>query len=240
MEEQFLNFCRQKLDLDAQDNFNQHFSNISLCAVNAIFSIGVRYEGVLNVLNNFSQFLEIDRDYANVGEFPAAENQLSTDEIHRRLANMTIDQLADEVFKNRTRTSTRNGILKAQASFNALTILNNYELNYYHDIHNLYLQVNNEQKNAFERDFLAIHGQRSGVSLKYFLMLTGDRNMVKPDRMLKRFISNAVDLNINHITDDIVIQLISYTVDTINDENGNMDMYPRRLDSIIWNYQRRH
>lgn len=240
MDEQFLNFCRQNLDLDAQDNFNQHFSNISLCAVNAIFSIGVRYEGVLNVLNNFSQFLEIDRDYAEVGEFPAAENQLSTNEILRRLANMTIDQLTDDVFNNRTRTSTRNGILKAEASLNALTILNNYKLNYYHDIHNLYLQDNNEQKNAFERDFLAIHGQKSGVSLKYFLMLTGNRNMVKPDRMLKRFISNAVNQNYNDITDDDVNHLIYYAVNTINVVNRNNNMYPRRLDSIIWNYQRRH
>jgi hypothetical protein len=240
MEEQFLNFCIQNLDLDNQDNFNQHFSNISLCAVNAIFSIGVRYEGVLNVLNNFSQFLELDRDYANVGEFPAIENQLSTNETLGHLANMTIDQLADDVFQNRTRTSTRNGILKAEASLNALTILNNYNLNYYQDIHNLYLQVNNEQKNAFERAFLAIHGQSRGVSLKYFLMLTGDISMVKPDRMLKRFISNAVNLNINHITDDIVIHLITYAVDMINGVNGNANMYPRRLDSIIWNYQRRH
>jgi hypothetical protein len=63
-------------------------------------------------------------------------------------------------------------------------------------------------------------------------MLTGDRNLIKPDRMLKRFVSDATDVSLQNCNDELVIDLITYAANQID------GMYPRRLDSIIWRYQR--
>jgi hypothetical protein len=38
----------------------------------------------------------------------------------------------------------------------------------------------------------AIPGQGSGISVGYFFMLAGDDNLVKPDRMIVRYVGKAV------------------------------------------------
>jgi hypothetical protein len=70
--------------------------------------------------------------------------------------------MADEVFQNRQRTSTRNGILKADAVFRVSNLLHHHQVEYLQDVH----QILGEPR--FEAAFQAIPGQTSGISLRYF------------------------------------------------------------------------
>ncbi len=72
------------------------------------------------------------------------------------------------MFQNRQRTSSRNGILKAEAVYQFCRVLHKYSVNYLQDVIKLY---GNQE---FEKEIKLISGQKSGISLVYFYMLVGE------------------------------------------------------------------
>ena len=48
------------------------------------------------------------------------------------------------------------------------------------------------EDDALIRDLRAVHGQGSGIAVKYFLMLAGADQLVKPDRMIMRFLERVL------------------------------------------------
>ena len=87
----------------------------------------------------------------------------------------------------------------------------------------------------FENEIFQIAGQTYGTSLKYFFMLCGNENLIKPDRMIKRFLSKPINRSPATISPNeaqnaferIFIKLQNEQIKSI-----------RHLDYIIWNYQR--
>jgi hypothetical protein len=53
-----------------------------------------------------------------------------------------------------------------------------------------------------------IPGQGSGISFKYFSMLAGNGNYVKPDRMVKRFVADALSIKQDDVSDDFAERLL--------------------------------
>ncbi|MFS0809480.1 hypothetical protein [Shouchella sp. 1P01AA] len=48
------NYCRQELDLkQAQLPDEYYYSHLTLCVIDSVFSIGVRYEGVRNTVKRY-------------------------------------------------------------------------------------------------------------------------------------------------------------------------------------------
>jgi hypothetical protein len=80
-----------------------------------------------------------------------------------------------------------------------------------------------------------IPGQRSGISFKYFLMLTGEENYVKPDRHVRRFLNDALCLDWRPLVSEERAEEREAALRLESDFRG---LTPARLDSAIWNYQR--
>lgn len=49
-----------------------------------------------------------------------------------------------------------------------------------------------DRREFAEAMILGLPGQSSGIAFDYFLMLAGDDNLVKPDRMVQRFVGQAL------------------------------------------------
>ncbi len=224
----FLKYCIDNLDLDEEDQFENYFSCVPLCAINAIFSINTKYQAVLNALDRFCLYFNFDRDHPINGQIPPKKNQKSVSDIYKLIKDIDVDILAADIFQNRQRTSTSNGILKADASVRFIKTLKDSGAEYYHDIQKL---INNK---TFENCIKEIPGQNSGISLKYFFMLTGSKDQIKPDRMILGFIKDATGLTLSPID---ALQLIRQTVDDLK-RKGYSHLNPRHLDNLIWNYQR--
>jgi hypothetical protein len=133
-----------------------YYNHLSLCVIDAVWSIGVRYEGVKNVVQNY-----------------CAKRKL-----------------VDDIFDNHQRTSTKNGILKAKAVIRFAKVLSKYNVNYFQEI-----AKNIENNKSFEKNIKHIPGQKSGLSLNYFYMLAGNKNKIKADRMIKRFLAEPININ---------------------------------------------
>ena len=89
-------------------------------------------------------------------------------------------------------------------------------------------------KAELDKAICSTKSQSSGIMLKYLYMLAGDENMVKPDRMIRRFVKNA---GFSKIEDKDIVELFRGTVSEL--KGSYPDLTPRALDSAIWLYQRK-
>lgn len=224
----FTEACRENLELEnARLSKSYYYASLPLCVVDSVFSIGVRYSSVVNTVERFCQFFEIERYREYGSDYPKKVKQITISDLNNQLKNFDSEYLANEVFVNRQRTSTRNGILKAQAVKEFLDILENYSVNYFQDLHKVL------NRKDFETDIKLIKGQSSGITLSYFYMLAGDDSLIKPDRMIHRFIEDVIGENVDN---QYAGELLKKSSDALKIEFEQIT--PRLLDHVIWSYQR--
>lgn len=217
----------EKIDLrNFELSQSYYYNSLPLCVIDSIYSIGVKYESVKNVVSNFCEYENIQkyRDSKNV--LTKIQEQYKVSDFLRKFKSFDFKLLAEDVFRNKQRTSTRNGILKSQAVVEFLGILYEQEIDTFQDLSKL-------NKNG-EKKILAIKGQKSGISLQYFYMLAGSDELIKPDRMILRFLEENIK---RKILIEETLEIFKETCKALHDDHSII-ITPRELDNAIWNYQR--
>jgi hypothetical protein len=135
--------------------------------------------------------------------------------------------MAEKVYQNKQRTSTRNGILKTEAAYRFSSVVQKFGVEYLQDVNKI---LGNEK---FEAEIARIPGQSSGLSTRYFYMLAGDENFIKPDLMVRRFIQAAIGR-------DLSMQESQKLLGAAHSElvRDYPLLTPRSLDHEIWVWQR--
>jgi len=87
-----------------------------------------------------------------------------------------------------------------------LETFNGLEIQTFQDIHHWLNHAEQQQK--LIKAITSIHGIGE-ATYRYLLMLSGDDQMVKPDRMILRFIENAVGEDVNEVEAVKLIQAVS-------------------------------
>jgi hypothetical protein len=200
---------------------------LALCAIDAVYSIGARYESTERTVSNFCKWRNWDakqllskREYGIVDflqDLQPYENQW--------------DRLAEEVFRNRQRTSSTSGVLKAEAVYRFAKALAGNGIDIIADA------ANAGRMCQAETAVKTIPGQGSGISFKYFCMLARNDNFVKPDRMVIRFVADAFGVPQDRIEPALAETLILEAAQALRGEIPNLTA--RQLDYEIWQYQRR-
>ena len=156
------------------------YASTALCVLDSVWSIGVRYQGVLNVLDRYRALR-------------AAHGADAERDTPAELAAVIVELGGPEAFaeavSNRQRTSARSGILKAEAVLRQAQMLTEEGIAQPQDL----LEAEPGTLEALRKRWISIPGQGSGLSLDYFLMLNGMPG-VKADRMVRRFVARAVGL----------------------------------------------
>ena len=219
-------YSKENLDLSAVESAEEYgYASLPLCVIDAVFSIGARYASTENTVARFCKFFRVPQ--INEAARTNRDLQLSISELISYYAEYSIEGMADKVYQNRQRTSTINGILKSDAVLRFSEVLLQYDVDYLQDASKILGDT------GFETKIQEIPGQRSGISLRYFYMLAGSEDFIKPDRMINRFVYQATGkmLGIEETTELLVnasgILAIEYP-----------GLTPRTLDHIIWEYQR--
>ena len=96
---------------DRGDPFKDFYKSLPICILDAVFSIGVRYTSVVNVVNSY------------MATFDLTISRTQTDETEHTIRDFltnvakydTVEDFSKNVLHNMQRTSSRNGILKAEA-----------------------------------------------------------------------------------------------------------------------------
>ena len=190
-----------------------------------MFAIGANYTSTENTVNRFCEYFNLQR--LSRVRYPDKSAQLSITEFVELYNKHDNEWLAEQVYRNRQRTSTKSGILKSEAVLMFSKTLQEYKVDSFQDVENI---IGNT---SFETAIKKIPGQGSGISPRYFYMLAGSDVYVKPDRMMARFIRSALQKSLSvEESHDLVVEACQI----LSEEYPHLT--PRALDHLIWNYQR--
>lgn len=214
------------LPVHAQLTDDFFVASVPICVIDAVWSLGVRYENVQNVVRWYCERTGLPKLYDR-NAFPAREAQESVSAFCERLQGFGPEAAANDLFCNRCRTSTKNGILKSDAVHRFATVLRDHGVEQLQDIPEAM------RSEALEKAIRAVPGQASGISLAYFWMLAGSDNHVKPDTMVMRFMEESLG---RKVKEKEALPLLTEVSSDL--EGYNPHMTPRLLDHLIWKYQR--
>jgi hypothetical protein len=135
--------------------------------------------------------------------------------------------MAEEIYDNRQRTPTsKTGILKAEAIFRFAQVLQQFGIETYAD-------GAAAPPAAVKGAVCCIPGQGGGASYDYFTMLAGNKNGVKEDRMVLRFVSTALGRPVTIPGE--AANLLRAAAERLKPEYPWLDA--RQLDQLVWQYQ---
>lgn len=201
-----------------------YYNSLPLCIIDAVFSIGVKYTSTANVVKSFCRSQNLDRT-----KNPESYDKYTVDDLITLLEKHSFNEQADILYNNHQRTSSRNGILKAEAVYLFAAALKQTGINTISDFRKHGISSD------LERAILSIPGQKSGLSLHYFCMLAGDDSFCKPDRHVLRFISHYTETPINVRPAQ---EIMSSAVDALKTKYPNITV--RSLDFAIWQHMSTH
>lgn len=204
------------------------WAHLSLCVLDARYSINARYGSVVRVCHRYADHVDLTErllpatDIAR-GLGPQHEEDIATFvALGHRLGP---DRLANEVLANRGRTSTRGGILKADAALRYAAILTNAQVRRLGDVSNLL--ANPDALATVEKALRTVPGHGNGARLSYLWMLTGDDENIKPDRMVLRWTSNHLGPAVSVSEARALLPQIA----------NHLSCTPWELDNAIWRRQ---
>lgn len=156
--------------------------SLSFCIVDAVWSIGANYDKVVVPLvrERFAAKFGIDQP-----TIPAAE-PLPDDPLPlSNLRDLTVDSLT--ALTNRQRTSTRGGIRKSDA------VLRHFDVFREHNVDTLQAALcvfsDAERFAALDKALRSIPGEGGyGIRRNYLWMVIGQDDLIKPDRMVLRWL----------------------------------------------------
>jgi hypothetical protein len=211
---------RAKIDLTNLSLPEEYFyASLPLCVIDAVFSIGVTYSSTQAAVARWCE--RQDPPWARVGRAGCGEHTIS--DLIDALKAVGPDAAAENLFGNRQRTSSKSGILKAEAVLRFAEVLKLHGVQGFGD-------TDDPPRNTcIERDLRAIPGQASGISWEYFLMLSGADDYVKADRMVCRFVADA--LNVAAVTPPVARATLIGAAEELR-------VAPRAVDYAVWNFQR--
>lgn len=191
------------------------YQSLVFCVIDSVFSIAARYSSTKNVVKRFADHLNksITDEYL-VSEFITQFDTLDGHELLKR------------VFNNKQRTSTKNGILKAEAVIRFIKIL------YLRGIETKRDLLAYPNRDSLLEEIKTIEGQTKGTTFDYLLMLSGDKGVFKKDRHIENFFIkyfNVTDISYDNLKCEFEKQL-EVVIKKYPDYNI------RTLDSVIWNF----
>jgi hypothetical protein len=195
------------------------YDAVGLAIIDAVWSIGVRYQSVENVMARYRAARLAG------GDDPEADRPA---DVRRFIDACGGPEEFAQRMGNRQRTSTTNGILKAEAVLHEARILEEEGVELPADL----TGASPERLEHLQGRWSTVAGQSSGVSWRAFSMLVGLPD-VKPDRMIRRFAAAALGRPRETAVG------VDEARDLVLGAAARLGVSPRALDNAIWSYQSR-
>jgi hypothetical protein len=218
--------CDRELPLQGARLGDEYlYQSLPLCVIDAVFSIGVRYQGVRNIVERYCSYFSLQKFRNPPEQVPPREQQEALSTLIAHFGTPSPEQFSRKIF-NKQRTSSRNGILKSEAVWRFAKVLNERGINFLQDIPQRV--ADSELESALRR----VPGQASGISIRYFFMLAGSDELVKPDRWIGRFLERHLGYTPSAAEAQSLIAGACQKLRTKYPQ-----LVPRLLDNVIWNYE---
>ena len=203
------------------------YQSLTLAAIDAVFSARANYQSVQSVVKRYCKKYELTVFRSPRNSLPQPECQERVTSLIQKMEQKGIQLFSEQVFKNKSITSGR---LKADILLELLKQIEYLKIQNFQDIQ-LCLKNPDQQQNLIS-SITKIRGIGE-ATFRYFLMLAGDEQMIKPDIMILRFIQNALGRNVSEAE---AVKLIQTVSKHLLPQYPNLN--PRLLDYLIWSWQR--
>jgi hypothetical protein len=221
------NYCKKHLNLkNAELSPEYYYNSLPLCVIDAVFSPMIRYSKTRQIVIDLCNKVGIKRLREYGSSYPPVKGQYSIDQFIEVYKKFDFEEIAVHFYNSRHRTSSRSGILKSEACYQFAKVLKDYDVNYFQNLPPL---IGDEK---LEESLRRIPGQRSGITTKYFYMLAGEEDYIKPDRWIIRFIESSLG---HKVGSSEAFQLIMSAHKYLSSDYPTLS--PRELDHEIWKYQ---
>lgn len=157
--------------------------SLSLCIVDAVWSIGANYDTVVvpMVRERVAKALGVKSPTAPADGFEAKDPITL-----QKLEDLGRDGLTG--LTNLQRTSTRNGILKSEAVFQHCRIFREHKIETLEEA--IVLMEDDSRFAVVDKALRSIPGEGSyGIRRNYLWMMLGNDDLIKPDRMVLRWLA---------------------------------------------------
>ena len=207
------------------------YAHLPLALVDAIYSIGVRYGQVEQAVQHFAHISKWTVHRPLNSSFPEVSIQRSVSELLAAFDSLPSGQEYHTLFSNKgfVNPASSSPTRKANVVRDAALILQRRQIEVFQDL------LCEDKIAGFEDEFKSLPGQSSGVALRYFKMLTGTENEIKPDRWIIRFLYETVG---RRPTPDEAVKLICCAADELR-QRGFQSVTPRLVDHLICSRQKR-
>ena len=202
------------------------YASLPLCILDAIFSINARWEAVRAAVRRYANHYALPLTHES-GTLPPREGQATVHDLIQQITSLGSDRFASEVMRNRSRTSSRGGILKAEAALNFAEVLNDHGIQTLQDMSEHLLDT------GLESDLRQVHGQASGISTRYFYMLAGAHHLIKPDRMMIRYLARVLDRPVAPAEAQDIVGAAAAIL-----QLEKPGITAQLIDAAIWTYER--
>lgn len=192
------------------------YDSLAQAIIDSVWSIGVRYGGVLNVLERYRALRHAE------GRDPAKDTPEDLLEFIESLGGP--EAFADAV-RNRQRTSSRSGILKADAVLRQARMLAQEGIESPQEL----ASADPALLGRLRRRWTQEVGQASGLSWDYLLMLSGLQG-VKADRMVRRFVADALGCDESAVSASQAHSLVTAAA-------KRLGLGSSEVDYAIWRFQ---
>lgn len=219
---------RSKLDLSELLNPEEYaYQSLPLCILDAVFSINAKYESTRNVVERYCRHYRLRQVRKDPLCLPPVEEQEPVSAFVEKVTQLGPEKFAGMVLANRQRTSTKSGIMKSEAALRFAQVLKLHKVEYFQDVEKI------QGKEDFENAVMAIPGQHTGITVRYFYMLAGSDDFVKPDRMILGFLRDQLG---ERLSQDEAQGILSEASDALKPQYPHLTT--KTLDHHIWMYQR--
>lgn len=206
----------------------RYWASLTYCVLDAVWSIGSNYDSITTPLvRRLATAHGDEQPVVNAaGWNPDADNY----PLSEFVADYTVDTLLDVT--NHQRTSTTNGILKAEASLKYAHILLEHGVE---DVAAaIEISKDDDRKSALNSALRKVPGEgQHGIRRSYLWMLISDATLIKPDRMVMRWLRNQGA----EVSPSGARGLINDAAEAISQSRGSI-VTPWMIDHAIWRAQR--
>jgi hypothetical protein len=219
-------------ELDPQPR-QARWGHLSLCVLDSTFSINARYDAIVAPLvHRYAEWAGLSstifRGEELAGQVSPRNDEQTLSAFLESTSGMTDEDFAREVLRNRNRTSSRNGILKSEASRRIAQTFVDEQVETLADVSALLADL--DRVKAVEAKLARIPGSGTqGIRTGYIWMTAGDDSHVKPDRHILRWLREILQRNVT------VLEARALLTDSAQD----LGLTPWAVDHAIWKHMAR-
>lgn len=186
--------------------------SLALCIIDSLYSTGSHYTSVLNVIRRYKE------------RYPAGGTHGAEDLLRSITEAGGAQRWAEDVVQNRKPAHTHPGaLLKAEIIEQAAQLMLDLGIRTVPDLRRVVEEK--PQDNPVYYGWKKLPSQSSGVTYNYLLLLAGMQS-IKPDRMVLRFLADALGED-TPLSNDRACTLLELTAEHLGVE-------ARALDHIVW------